>query len=152
MTIIWKNYQFENIPNRTLYEILKLRQAIFIVEQACPYLDCDGLDPLATHLCGFEENTEMLISYARIFPAGVLEQQAATIIGRVIVATEFRGQGIAYELMRQAEQVHPSQEYYLGAQAHLEGFYSKAGYKRAGNSYDEDGIPHLPMKKQIFPE
>lgn len=152
MTINWKNYQFENLSNTLLYEIITLRQEIFIVEQACPYLDCDGLDPLAIHLCGFEQHSNQLIAYARIFPSGILEPKTATVIGRVIIAQSARGKGLAYQLMREAEQVHPSSEYYLGAQAHLEHFYTKAGYKRAGNNYDEDGIPHLPMKKQNFDE
>ncbi len=152
MTINWKNYQFENLSNTILYEILKLRQEVFIVEQKCFYLDCDGLDHLAIHLCGFEKDSNKLIAYARIFPPGVLEEQNAAVIGRVIIALEARGKGLGYELMERAEKLCIAPEYYLGAQAHLEHFYKNAGYKRAGNNYDDAGIPHLPMKKKRVDE
>lgn len=145
MTIDWKNYRFDELPNTILYEILKLRQEVFIVEQACAYLDCDGLDPLAIHLCGQQKDTGEIYAYARIFPSKTLQEE--TVIGRVIIKASQRGTGLAYQLMQKAEQTCPSAQYYLGAQAHLETFYTKAGYKRAGNNYDEDGIPHLPMKK-----
>ena len=145
MTIEWKNYHFEELPNSILYEILKLRQEVFIVEQSCAYLDCDGLDHLAIHLCGFQKDTGEIYAYARIFPSKILQEE--TVIGRVIINASQRGNGLAYQLMQKAEQICPSSQYYLGAQAYLEKFYTKAGYRRSGNNYDEDGIPHLPMKK-----
>ena len=98
----------------------------------------------------FEKDSNKLIAYARIFPPGVLEEQKATVIGRVIIALEAREKGLGYELMERAEKLSVTSECYLGAQAHLEHFYNNAGYKRAGNNYDDAGIPHLPMKNKLM--
>ena len=146
MTIIWHHHPFQNLSASILYQIIKLREEVFIVEQNCPYLDADGLDPKAFHL--FATQADEIIAYARIFPCRIIQQD--TVIGRVIVRASHRGQNLGYRLMQEVEKQHPSPSFYLGAQAHLERFYGNVGYVRAGPNYDEDGIPHIPMRKQCF--
>ena len=141
----WKHWN--QLSNTELYNILQLRQAIFIVEQACPYLDADGEDQHCFHLCGYQQDE--LVAYVRVFPPGTSKQE--TVIGRVITAPAIRGQGWGRPLMIKAEEYSllefGSHGFYLGAQAYLENFYTSLGYKRCGPNYDEDGIPHLPMRK-----
>ena len=145
MQWFWKHWN--QLNKIELYKIIQLRQAVFIVEQDCPYLDVDGEDMLCFHLCGYQDNE--LVAYVRVFPPNTTQQE--TVIGRVITAKSIRGQGWGRPLMIKAEEFSTKEfgqhGYYLGAQAHLENFYASLGYKRCGPNYDEDGIPHLPMKK-----
>ena len=146
----WKNWS--ELSRDTLYEILMLRQAIFVVEQECPYLDTDGQDQFAGHVLG-RSNQHVLLGYSRVFLPKSDGQSA--VIGRVIVHPKVRGQGIGYELMRQSEVLaiaycdHRIHSFSLSAQAHLQHFYGQLGYEITGPGYDEDGIPHLPMQKKL---
>ena len=146
----WKNWT--DVSRDTLYEILKLRQTVFVVEQNCPYLDADGQDQNAAHVLGWSSNN-VLIAYSRVF----LPQSSSdtAIIGRVIIHPAQRGLGLGYALMRQSEDLalrnSPMQiaSFELSAQAHLQEFYGHLGYRVSGPGYDEDGIPHLPMQKKL---
>jgi len=146
--VTWKLIPFENLTVNELYEIVQLRQEVFVVEQACPYLDADGEDHRAIHLLGYIEDTFAL--YTRLFYDPTTEEAS---IGRVIVKSLYRGNKLGYVLMKESEQriierFNP-RVISLGAQAHLEHFYGVLGYIRCGENYDEDGIPHLPMHKFI---
>ena len=94
----WKNWS--EISRDVLYEILTLRQAIFVVEQECPYLDTDGQDPFAAHVLGYSDDNTLLC-YSRVFLPQSKEPKAT--IGRVIVHPKARGKGLGFELMRQSE-------------------------------------------------
>ena len=146
--IEWRCHQFTELSVSELYAILQLRQEVFVVEQQCPYLDADGQDKDAYHLMGFINN--QLSLYTRLF---YLEHKREGIIGRVIVKETHRGLGLGYKLMEESEkwclEVHSPTQITLGAQAHLQSFYNQLGYIVYGNEYDEDGIPHLPMRKFI---
>src|SRR4051812_24203459 len=92
----WNLKKFEELTNIELYNLLKERTAVFVVEQNCRYLEVDGKDPFSYHL--FKEDNGEIIAYLRIVPAGVTYQEIS--IGRVFVKKEYRGHGIAEELLK----------------------------------------------------
>ena len=141
----------KNLLPKQLYSILSLRQEIFVVEQNCPYQDADGRDFDCYHLLGFSADDE-LITYARIFPPKVMTKDEKLIfIGRVVVKQEYRGLQLGYQLMKKAEEYAIREfqfaHFALHAQAHLQRFYGQVGYQTHGYPFDEDGIPHVLMKK-----
>ena len=146
MQMEWRWLDFSSLNGGELYSILRLRQEVFVVEQDCAYLDTDGLDEQAWHLMGMR-NSE-LVAYLRAFGPGVLRADA--VIGRVVTHSSARGQGLGRPLMR--EGMHRLCERYgpcgihISAQAHLRPYYGSLGFEVIGPGYDEDGIPHLPMR------
>ena len=147
--IHWHDYSFSKLTTEMLYTILRLRQEVFVIEQNCNYLDADGADLTAFHLLGCIDNEPAM--YTRYFIAKDNPQHG--IIGRVIVQSKFRGLGLGFVLMQHTERCflerHHLTHITLGAQAHLQSFYEKQGYRVYGDPYDEDDIPHLPMRKNI---
>lgn len=143
----WSLYTFDQLSNLQLQMIWQLRQAVFIVEQNCPYLDIDGLDPTCLQLCAISKGE--LIAYARLIPP---TNQIAKI-GRVIVRESHRSQGLGALLMRQAEsavvEAWDPIAIQLDAQSHLNHFYASLGYTSTGYDFIEDGIPHTRMKKWL---
>jgi len=141
----WLIKSFEELTINELYQLLQIRQEVFVVEQHCPYLDADGLDKDAIHLLGFDNN--ILIAYCRIvFPAIKYTEPS---IGRVVVIFSSRNTGLGYELMKRAilvsQKLFPNQKNRISAQSHLQHFYENCGFKRVSDVYDEDGIPHIEM-------
>ncbi len=138
---------FQALDLEALYAIMQLRQAVFVVEQNCPYLDADGKDAAAYHLGAYGKGGELL-AYARLFDKGVVYSDYASI-GRVIVAPQARGIGLGNLLMRQAAtqlyQYFGRQAIKISAQAHLQPFYGRLGYEGVGEEYLEDDIPHRAM-------
>lgn len=129
-----------------LYRILAVRQAVFVVEQTCPYQDADGRDRDAVHLWA-EADDGAILAYARLFAPGARYVEAC--IGRVITAPEARRTGLGRALMteaiaRCAARWGPG-PIRLGAQRYLERFYGDLGFVPDGEPYDEDGIPHVEM-------
>jgi ElaA protein len=139
--VIWQIKWFEELTLLELYAIHTLRERVFIVEQNCPYVDADGVDPKCRHLWGEQDNA--IHAYCRIVPAGV--KFAEISIGRVITAPEARGTGLGKELMKRGIAACGPGPIRIGAQAHLEKFYGELGFVRASKPYDEDGIPHIEM-------
>lgn len=146
MTLSWNTKPFANLTAQELFEILKLRQSVFVVEQACAYPDIDDTDLISDHLCGYNE-AGVLVAYARLIKPGVSYTQSS--IGRVVVSPSARGHRLGATLMRQALQemshLYPNQPIKIGAQEHLEKFYNDLGFSRASEMYLEDGIPHIHM-------
>jgi len=138
----WHDRAFAELTVRELYSITALRERVFVVEQNCVYLDADGADPQCRHLWA-EDETRAIHAYCRLVPAGVKFPEAS--IGRVITASEARGQGLGKELMERAIAALGAIPIRIGAQAHLEKFYGELGFVRASAPYDEDGIPHIEM-------
>ena len=131
--------------------MVQLREAVFVVEQNCPYPDADGRDPNAWHLLGWTQATpgRTLVAYARIFEPGIRYDQAS--IGRVVTSGEVRGTGLGRVLMaealRRVESLAPAQPVKIAAQRRLEDFYLGFGFKTISDPYEEDGIIHVDMLK-----
>lgn len=142
MELHWHNRAFAELSAAQLYAIVALRERVFIVEQNCPYLDADGLDLGAHHLCA-ESVQGALHGYLRIVPAGAKFDEVA--LGRIVTAPEARGTGLGRELVRRGLDAVGNVPVRIGAQAHLERFYGEFGFCRASDVYDEDGIPHIEM-------
>lgn len=143
LTFLWK--PFHALELAELHDLLQLRSEIFVVEQTCAYLDVDGRDPHAYHLLVHDDDG--LVAYLRAFPPGA---DGEAVIGRVVVRKRARGQGWGGELMREGHRrvwsTWGPRPIAISAQAYLERFYGELGYRVTGPAYDEDGIPHLPMR------
>ena len=141
----WQLAAFDALQPRMLYELLRLRSEVFVVEQSCVFQDVDGLDPQALHLLGW--HGAELVAYARCFPAGVSFAEAS--IGRVVTRGSARGAGWGHLLIDEALRVvhlhWGRQPIRIGAQAHLKNFYASHGFVDVGRPYVEDGIDHLEM-------
>lgn len=153
--IEWEWCHYEELSLDQLYEILAVRQSVFVVEQNCAYQDADGLDQVSHHLMGWffdDEGRKTLAAYARIIPPEVVKPELA--IGRVITDEAFRGQGLGRVLLAEAvrlsEETFPDNDIYLSAQAHLQSFYGSCDFVASGEPYDEDGIPHIAMFRRKY--
>lgn len=149
MDIIWQDLHHSELDVAQLYRLLALRNAVFIVEQQCPYLDIDGADLVGEnrHLLGMLK--DKLVAYLRILGPDCVGKPVK--IGRVIVSGDIRGLNLGSRLMAQAinscEQHWPGQPIFLSAQAHLQGFYGRQGFVVVSEVYLEDGIPHIDMQR-----
>jgi len=139
---------FDSLALNELYELLALRQKVFVVEQNCPYQDCDNNDQHSFHLLGQDEDGN-IIGYTRILPKGISYSEYCSI-GRIATHPAYRNQNLGNLLIQ--ESIKHCQKLFGGAcsikisaQAHLESFYSRHGFVATGDAYLEDGIPHLSM-------
>jgi len=141
----WTYKEFEKLSGREVYEMLKLRVDVFIVEQDCAYHEVDGFDYNAIHLFCLDERG--IAAYARLLPACVKYPEPS--IGRVIVRKDKRGTGLAHELMEKCLHYITNEwspeKIRLQAQSHLAGFYGKHGFEAVSQPYDDGGIPHIDM-------
>lgn len=128
-----------------MYEILQLRNRVFVVEQNCVYDDTDDKDLHCYHLCGYVD--EQLVAYARIVPPGISYEEPS--IGRVVTHPKHRKYGYGKMLMKTAIEETRHQfnatSIRISAQEYLLKFYSELGFTNTGKSYLEDGIPHAEM-------
>lgn len=142
----WQFLSFTELSPKTLYDILKGRAEVFVVEQQCAYLDMDGIDAHAHHLSLYSDFGD-LIAYSRLVPPNLMFQEPS--IGRVLTRQDSRGKGFGRELMREsiarATARYPNVGIRISAQAYLEKFYNDFGFLRVSDNYDEDGIAHLEM-------
>lgn len=140
--MIWQLKTFTELSTIELFEIYKLRTAVFVVEQNCPYQEVDNKDLQAVHL--FAKNAENLTAYCRLIP-----EQDGIHLGRVCVAQNARGSGLARELVQKAMDycavTFSSQPIHAQAQSYLKGFYESFGFQAVSEVYLEDGIEHLDM-------
>lgn len=133
---------FSQLSTDELYELLKLRCAVFVVEQNCPYLDPDGRDKDAYHIFAKAEDGSIK-ACLRFFS----KDSDTAYMGRVI--TVDRGTGMGAKLLKAGiaavKEKTDRKQIYLEAQSYAVGFYEKAGFAVIGEEFDEDGIPHKPM-------
>jgi ElaA protein len=150
MTMIeWQWNRFADLTVAQLYEMLALRQQVFVLEQTCLYPDIDGLDTGAYHLLGWRDvdgRRELVASLRCLAPRA---KYAEMSLGRVVTSPAARGTGLGRELVAQgiahAESLHRGHAIRIGAQAHLERFYANFGFVTVSEPYDEDGIMHVDM-------
>ena len=137
---------FRDLSTRELYEILKTRQEIFVVEQNCPYMDIDDLDIDAVHIFSQDENGRVT-ACLRVFMKD--PDQKVAQIGRVVTLTHGQGLGgaILHEGVRVAEQEMHAKKIYLEAQSYAIGYYEKEGFRVTSEEFDLDGIPHVEMER-----
>jgi ElaA protein len=132
---------FDQLTPNGLYELLRFRQEIFVVEQRCPYPELDGLDQMAWHLLLRVDGG--LAGCARVIPSPVR-------IGRVAVAAELRRHGLGRKLMEEAllfcRAQYPGLPVVLTAQAYLVSFYRSFGFETTGEPFDDFGLTHVDME------
>ena len=163
----WQWSRIEALSTKQWHHIVSLRQAVFVVEQDCPYLDADDLDLQAWHLIGWVEeagshgvskdslskdclsrNTQLFaVAYLRVVDPGCKYSEPS--IGRVLTRIDYRRLGYGKAVMRRAmeriDEQFPHSPIRISAQEHLRAFYSEFGFFQVGEVYDEDGIPHIEM-------
>jgi ElaA protein len=142
----WHERAFAELSPAELYAIVVLRERVFVVEQTCAYLDADGADPPSRHLwaeAGRAAGAPVIHAYLRLVPAGVKFAEAS--LGRIVTAPEARGTGLGRALIARGLAALGPGPVRISAQAHLERFYGEFGFRRAGERYLEDGIPHIEM-------
>ena len=141
-----KHSDFESLSVYQLYDILKLRSEVFVVEQTCVYQDMDDADQDAIHVWGSDNKN--IVTYARIKP-----KKNAVSIGRVVTSSKYRGKGLGQETMTYCLQLckenWPEKEIELSSQKYLVKFYENLGFGTIGEPYLEDGIPHIAMKLKL---
>lgn len=136
---------FSEISSKKMYELLQLRNEVFIVEQNCVYQDIDNKDQKALHILGWKN--DILVGYARCFKPEDYFKEAA--IGRVLIGENFRKFGYGKQIVRAAiqaiEENFKTTEIKISAQTYLTKFYSDLGFIKYGEPYLEDEIPHIAM-------
>lgn len=141
-------YDIDSMTGRQMYDILRLRQDVFFVEEDIQYADLDDYDPLAVHVMAVAEDggEEVLAAYARVYED---VETAHVKIGRVAVAAKYRHMGFGEAVMKAAvSEAHNrfrAHEVWLDAQIHVIGFYEKLGFKQMSEPFIEAGIEHVSM-------
>ena len=147
MNITWYHKHFKNLSTTELYQILQLRSEVFIVEQNCPFQDLDDKDIKCYHLMGFDTDSQKVMAYTRIVPAGVSYEEAS--IGRVVTSPLARGNGIGKQLMKNSiellEELYGGISIKIGAQLYLKKYYESFDFQQIEEVYLEDGIEHILM-------
>lgn len=137
--------EFDKLTTIELYEILKLRTEVFIVEQNCIYQDCDGKDQESYHV--FIEEKDKIVAYLRILKKNISYNEIS--IGRVLIEISNRGRGLARKLILKAidfiENELNEKEIRISAQEYLLDFYKSIGFDVVSETYLEDGIAHVEM-------
>ncbi len=135
----------KDLAARTLYELLKLRVEVFVVEQACPYPELDGRDLLAeTRHFWLESADGEVICTLRLMEEHAGGEKAFRI-GRVCTKRSARGQGHATRLLRAALAEVGHYPCRIDAQKYLAAMYARHGFVRDGGDFLDDGVPHVPM-------
>ncbi len=146
MPISWKIKTFDELSTQELYQILRLRSEVFVVEQNCVYQDIDNKDQKALHLFGLLEGE--IIAYSRLFKPGDYFEFSS--IGRVVVAEKHRDKNFGHELIDQSvfeiNNRFKVQNITISAQLYLKKFYESHGFVATSETYLEDDIPHIEMK------
>jgi len=145
MKLVIKHYRELTLDE--LHDIYRLRVAVFVVEQNCPYQELDGNDKVAYHL--WLEDAEGIHAYLRVLPPHVTFEDAS--IGRVVSVR--RHQGLASRLIQEGIRIAKEQfganSITIEAQVYARSLYEKAGFVQVSDEFLEDGIPHIKMTLRI---
>ncbi|SEK79439.1 ElaA protein [Aquimarina amphilecti] len=143
--ILFLTKRFDELSTSELYNVLRLRAEVFVVEQDCVYQDVDNKDQKALHVIGYKNNN--IVAYTRIFDAGDYFEEAS--IGRVVVSETERKYGYGHDLIKKSieaiKELYKKNDIKISAQCYLKKFYEKHNFKQIGEEYLEDGIPHIAM-------
>jgi ElaA protein len=143
----WRWCRFEALELRQLQAIHGARQQVFVVEQACAFLDADAWDEGSFHLAAWLPGNREPLAYARVIDPGLKHEEPS--IGRVLTTSAARGRGLGRELVRRAiacsRDAWPGYAIRISAQSRLEAFYAAFGFMPVGAAYVEDGIEHIDM-------
>ena len=141
-------YRFADLSAGTLHDMLLLRQSVLVVEQASPFPDLDGRDPVALHLALHDGDSPMPVGYARVF--GPDAEARTTSFGRLAVAPAWRGKALGRRLVAECldrlARDWPEHDVQISAQLYLENFYGGFGFRRVSDVYDDVGIDHIDMR------
>ena len=144
--LVFKNYHFNQLNKISLYEMLKLRSEVFILEQNCIYLDLDGFDLNSVHVLAYSGSN--IVGSSRIIKKGYNYKNYSSI-GRLVLKKEYRGLGNGANLMKYSidtcMSIYPSDIIKISAQCYLKKFYENLGFIKKGGNYLEDGIEHCSM-------
>jgi ElaA protein len=147
----WQIKSFKQLTTDELYDILKLRVDVFVVEQECFYPELDNLDRHLETRHVFLYQQDNISAYLRILPAGTTYPEHCSI-GRVIIAEAYRGQGLAHQLIElginSCKDLFSGSKIKISAQEHLSSFYQMHHFAVCSEMYLEDGIPHISMEYQ----
>jgi ElaA protein len=140
--------KFNKLSNTELYDMIRLREEVFVVEQDCVYLDCDGKDKMSDHL--LLKDGEKIVGTLRMIPAGISYEELS--IGRVVLMKEYRKKGLAEKMMKAAidymEEKYGKGDIVLSAQVVIKSLYTRVGFEEISEVYLEDGIDHVKMIKR----
>jgi len=152
LQVNWQCKFFDALTPSQLYDIIKLRNQVFVVEQNCVFQDADDKDQQCYHLMGFVEGE--LAAYTRLVPAGVSYNYIS--IGRVVTASKYRNTGLGKALMMQSIdecfRLFGKQTIKIGAQLYLKKFYEGFSFTQSSDMYLEDDIPHIEMLRLVEKE
>ena len=144
--ISWSIKSFDELNKNELYDLLKLRSEVFVVEQNCVYQDIDDKDIKGTHFFAHDGSDQ--IAYLRVMELGVFYPNHISI-GRVVVKQTHRNKKLGNEILAKAinfcRKKFPKTPIKISAQTHLKSFYNQLGFEFKGEAYLEDGIPHCAM-------
>jgi ElaA protein len=147
MELRWIVKSFEELLPEELYQLLRLRSEVFVVEQTCVFLDLDNKDQQSLHVMGWNDTD--LVVYVRILPPGLAYEEPS--IGRVVSSPAYRRTGAGRILMEKAieltSELYKGENIRIGAQYYLKNFYGSLGFEPQGDIYLEDGIDHIEMLK-----
>ena len=151
VNIRWTFPTFQELTVEQLFDVLRLRVDVFVVEQQCAYRELEECDRHegTRHLSG-RNNDGRLIAYARLLPPGLRYPEVN--LGRFVVKAEWRKQGIGHQLLQTALQevsrCWPKTPIRISAQDYLQAFYEQYGFIRVSEVYLDVGIPHVEMVKE----
>lgn len=139
--------EFSELTTDELFDIMKLRIQVFVVEQNCPFKEIDDFDRLCTHL--FLREDGQILAYLRILPRNTVFDDVS--IGRVIAAKRHCGYGsrIMTEGIRTAKEKYNADSITIEAQTYARVFYEKLGFTQTSEEFLDTGIPHIQMKLKV---
>ena len=143
MDLVLHKKLFRELTVDELYELLRVRAEVFVVEQDCVYQDMDGDDQVSVHL--WLTDGGKVVALCRVCPAGTHMEDVS--IGRVITTERGKGYGkrIMLEGIKVAQEHFNAKRIDIEAQEYARGFYEQVGFRQSSEPFMLDGIPHIRM-------